>query len=447
MRKLIIHMGVVLGLLCSFRSWASTTEQSRALDQFIRGTVADQMEDRYRAIFHYQEALRNDSTSAFIYVALAQDYLLLGNPSSANDLLNHALRLHPDNIPALELKLVIERGSGKFSEAQSLAKTLVKLSPKNVNYLRQLLAIEVGLKNFSGADKLRTEIESLEGQTGDVSRQLLGIYLTGGETKRAIAILQQLIAKDSTDSGLLYALGTCQIQLGDTVAGEQMLRKALALDPKDVRDWIGLAVLSMDQHRFINVLAITDSAAKHVPLNANLLSLKGAALQRLNRNAEALAALTQAVTMDSSQVAAAGTVALIYDAMDSVSQAVTWYEKTIRTSDSAAIYLNNLAYTLATHNLELERARTLSDLAIKGNEKNGAYLDTRGWIEFLMGDNDAALDWLKRASKQSPQNATIFEHIGDVLTKDGDARKAEKYYRKALELEPDNSPLRKKLAP
>jgi tetratricopeptide (TPR) repeat protein len=450
-----IRISIVLTALIALTfatGWASesgntaTDSNARALDQFIRGTVADQMEDRYRAVFHYQSALRFDSTSGFIYVALAQDYILLGNPSEAGGLLDKALSIHPDYTPALELKALMLRGTGKMPEARAILRKLVEQTPTNTQYMRQLLSIDLNLKDWSDAERLYGKIVAREGESDMLSRQVLSVCMAAGQNDRAIGLLKKLVATDSTDAGLWYALGTCYLQKGDSALGNQYATRACMLDPEEPRYWIGRAVIAADQQRFEEVLTIVDSALVHVQPAAGLYSLKGAALSRLGRKTEAVEAFKTAIDHDSTMFIAMGALALIYDETDSVDQAVALYERAIRLSDSAAVYLNNLAYTLASRGLELDRALDLSQRALALEPKNGAYLDTRGWIDYGLGHYDDALDWLKKASKASPDGATILEHIGDVYAKLGSDGKAKKYYERALKLDPKNETLQKKLA-
>jgi tetratricopeptide (TPR) repeat protein len=103
----------------STAAFSAVVDRTRAMDQFIRGTIADQTGDHYRAAFHYQEALRWDSSSAFLHVALAQDYLLLGNPELADQQLNKALRLDRNHVPALEMKVVLLRGTGNSAQTEA----------------------------------------------------------------------------------------------------------------------------------------------------------------------------------------------------------------------------------------------------------------------------------------------------------------------------------------
>lgn len=420
---------------------------ARAMDQFIRGTTADQVEDYYRAVFHYQEALRFDSTSALIQVALAQDYALLANPSMALEYVNRALSLHPDYVPALELKTLLMRSTGKMIEARDALRKLIQIDPKKREHLRDLLSVELTLRDFKEADKIYQRIVQQGGDSDALSRQILAVYLAAGQMDRAVPLLKKLIAADTTDTGLVYTLGTAYLQKGDTTGGESLVLKANRMDPGEPRFWVGRALIAMDRRRYSEVPVIVDSALAHTKPQAGLYSLKGIALNRIGGHTqESIEALEAAVRLDTTMYVAMGTLAVIYDGLDSVDRAIDLYERAIVLSDSAPIYLNNLAYTYATRARNLDEARRLVEAALKAEPKNGAYLDTMGWIEYMLGHYDNAIDWLKKAIKYSPDSADILEHLGDTYTKNGDRRKAEKMYRRALEKNPQNESLRQKIS-
>lgn len=423
------------------------SDKASALDHFIRGSVADVMEDRYRALYHYQEALRYDSTSAFIYVALAQDYILLGNPSQALMLLDKALQIQSDHIPALELKALLLRTMGKGSEARNVLRRLVEIVPDKSDYQRQLLAVELAMGNYREADRIFQRIEQDGYNDGFLSRQVLAVYLTVGEYDRAEAILRALIEADSTDAGLYYTLGNCRLQQRDTVQAEYLLNRANRMEPGEPRYWIALAAISMSKQQYSAVTELIDSALVHTEPHTSLYNLKGLALYRAGEIDESIIALRKAIELDSTMYVAIGSLALVYDEVDSLSEAVELYERAIRLSDSAATYLNNLAYTLASRGLELERAKTLSNRALELEPENGAYLDTMGWIEFGLGNYQSALRWLKKALRADPGNAATLEHLGDTYTKLGDRANAKKYYKDALEKNPGNEQLIEKLNP
>jgi tetratricopeptide (TPR) repeat protein len=423
------------------------SDRARALDHFIRGTVADVMEDHYQAIFHYQEALRCDSASPFVYVALAQDYLLLGNPVQAEALLDHALRLQPNHVPALELKSLLLRSTGRIEAARQVLRRLVQAAPDNVEHLRQLLAAELVAGDFKEAQRLLEHLKTMGKDDGLLDRQVLAVYLTAGQFERAATLLEQMIGQDSSDAGLVYALGNCRLQQGDTIRAEELIRRANRTEPGEPRYWIALAAVAMGRQDFARVTELVDSALARTPPHASLFSLKGLALYRTGKAAESIPVFRQAIELDSTMYVAMGSLALVYDELDSVEQAVELYERAIRLSDSAATYLNNLAYTFAARGIELERAQALVRRALEAEPGNSAYLDTMGWVEYGLGDYRSAIRWLEKAQRADPSNAATLEHLGDAHEKLGKRSKALRYYREALRLDPANETLRGKSEP
>ena len=423
------------------------SDKAQALDCFIRGTVADVMEDHYRAVFHYQEALRCDSTSPFIYVALAQDYVLLGNPVQAEALLDRALRIQPDHVAALELKALLLRSMGQTEAARDVLRRLVQAAPDRAEYLRQLLAAELVAGDFKEAQRLHEHLKSAGDDDGILDRQVLAVYLTAGEFGRAATLLEQMIAQDSADAGLVYALGNCRLQQGDTTQAAELLRRANRMEPAEPRYWIALAAMAMGRQDFASVTALVDSALAHTAPHASLFSLKGLALYRTGKAGESIPVFEQAIELDSTMYVAVGSLALVYDELDSVDRAVELYERAIRLSDSAATYLNNLAYTYASRGMELERAKVLVRRALDIEPGNSAYLDTMGWVEYGLGDYHSAIRWLEKARRVDPANTATLEHLGDAHLKLGKRPKALRYYREALKIDPGNEELRRKIEP
>lgn len=415
------------------------------MEQFIRGTIADQTGDHYRAVIHYQEALRYDSSSAFLCLALAQDYLLLGNPELAQEHLNKALRLDPNNVSALELKVVLVRGTGNMAMAREYVKRLSELVPKDSRYLREMLAIALSQGKYEEADRLYEQIVEIEGETDQLIRQVLTVYLMNQQPDRAIPLLKELHERDSTDAAVVFSLGTTYMQIGDTTKGEEYMRRANRMAPTEPRYWIGLGVLALDRKQYEQAQAIADSAISKVGLHAGLYTIKGNALNRLGKTLDAAAALEQAIALDSTLFSAVGVLALIYDRLDSLSRVEELYERAIRLSDSAAVFLNNLAYAYAQRGVKLERAKVLSTRALQRDPKNASYLDTMGWVEYQLGHYDDAVRWIKKAL-DAETNAEVLEHLGDAYAKQGSREKAAKCYRRALESNPTNEQLRKKLA-
>ncbi|MBU0692116.1 tetratricopeptide repeat protein [bacterium] len=435
---------VCLGL--STLSYSSTEEaNTRALDHFIRGTIASEVENHYQAVFHFQEALRSDPRQPFIHVALAQEYMILDQPGRALELLEDALAIDSSYTDALELKAAILRSTGKYSEAIATLETLVRADSTNYSYQYDLLFGYLSIGDFDKADELFERHIEGESDIVPLIRQILSIYALSEEYDRAIPYMNRLLKSDTLDASMMYSMGALYLQVGDTLSGESLIQRAIDLEPSEPRYWFARAVLEYERGNFEDVFEIAEAAVKAAGEQASLSNLLGNAFSRLGRTDEAIAAFCSAIALDSTHFPAMGSLALIYDGLDSLDRVVELYEKAIELSDSTPVYLNNLAYTYAERGIELEKARLLVTQALAADPENAPYLDTMGWIEYQTGNYEEAVEWLRKAIKIDAENAPLYEHLGDAYYKLGKESKARSYYRKGLARDLGNESLLRKL--
>jgi Tfp pilus assembly protein PilF len=114
-----------------------------------------------------------------------------------------------------------------------------------------------------------------------------------------------------------------------------------------------------------------------------------------------------------------------------------------------AATLNYLGYMWAENGVNLERAADMLTRAVSQEPRNGAYIDSLGWVYFRQGKLDLAEKFLTDATHLLPRDATVHEHLGDVFAKRGDLTRALTLYRAALGLEleaKDEAKLRTKIA-
>lgn len=105
--------------------------------------------------------------------------------------------------------------------------------------------------------------------------------------------------------------------------------------------------------------------------------------------------------------------------------------------------LNYLGYMWAEQGVNLERAHEMLTRAVGQEPNNGAYVDSLGWVYFRLGNLDLAEKYLTDARRLAPRDATVAEHLGDVLAKRGDMARALQEYRTALSLDPQSKDVEK----
>ncbi len=105
---------------------------------------------------------------------------------------------------------------------------------------------------------------------------------------------------------------------------------------------------------------------------------------------------------------------------------------------------NDLAYSWINRGVRLDEAEPRIRMAVARAPRQGAYLDTYGWLMYKKGRFDEARLWLGRAFRsRGGKDPVIADHLGDACWKAGARDEAVRYWKQALELleEPRDRPL------
>lgn len=100
--------------------------------------------------------------------------------------------------------------------------------------------------------------------------------------------------------------------------------------------------------------------------------------------------------------------------------------------------LNYLGYMWADRNVNLARAETMLEKAVSMQPRNGAYVDSLGWVYFRLGKLDLAKKHLEDATLLVPRDPTIRHHLADVYARLGMTDEALVEYKKARDFEPED---------
>ncbi|MDD8051049.1 MAG: tetratricopeptide repeat protein [Verrucomicrobiota bacterium] len=107
--------------------------------------------------------------------------------------------------------------------------------------------------------------------------------------------------------------------------------------------------------------------------------------------------------------------------------------------------LNYLGYMMAERGEDLLEAKSLIERALELSPENGAYLDSLGWALYRLGDLNGALENLLKAQESIDDDPVVFEHLGDVYWDLGQLGRARSAWNRALELDPGNQDIQRKL--
>lgn len=109
------------------------------------------------------------------------------------------------------------------------------------------------------------------------------------------------------------------------------------------------------------------------------------------------------------------------------------------------VIMNNLAYTWAELDRELDKALALSLKTVEADPDNASYLDTLGWIYYRLGRYDEAVKWLKKAKEKDPQNAIILDHLAEAYARINELPLAIQLWTEAMPLHQNPSVIDQKI--
>ena len=228
-------------------------------------------------------------------------------------------------------------------------------------------------------------------------------------------------------------------------SAERHYQKALKYLPDDpfllTFHGISLQRLNRDEE----ALADFYKALEIDSLNMNSLVSLGISLNRLNRDQEALAPLEKALKIEPENYTALSTLGMLYDELKIYQKCDSLYEKALQLYPDNPLFLNNYAYSLAERGERLAYALEMAKKAVDAEPENSAYLDTLGWLYYMLTNYNLALVYITQSVERREDSSVVIEHLGDVYLKLGNNEEAETQWKRALDLDKENERLKLKI--
>lgn len=182
-------------------------------------------------------------------------------------------------------------------------------------------------------------------------------------------------------------------------------------------------------------VAVTDPSS-----SVDLASARGELLMRVNRFDEALDLYNHELQRYPDDEGLLYSRAFLYDRMGRLDDSLRELEALLEKHPDDPVALNALGYTLADRTDRYEEAYGYIKRAYDLAPDNPAIVDSMGWIEYRMGNDDAAIEYLRRAWDMS-RDPEIAAHLGEVLWHKGDRDGAEEVWFESLSENPESQVL------
>jgi tetratricopeptide (TPR) repeat protein len=229
----------------------------------------------------------------------------------------------------------------------------------------------------------------------------------------------------------------------------EQLGYSLDVNPTDADGWRNMVILNMLDDNYPAAIKASEKALEYNPDNVDLLRYVAGSYYQMKEYGKAVETYQKAILMvDSTDVELLSEIITgmgdIASEMGDDESAIGYYNRALELAPLNSGALNNYAYFLAQRGQYLDHAERMAALALKDEPDNANYIDTYAWIFFAKKDYDKALLYIKSAVEKDEDN-NLLEHYGDILWFVGEKEAAVEQWTKALELDPDNELLQRKV--
>ena len=380
-----------------------------------------------------QRAVERDPGDIESWSALGRIYETAGKLPKALEAWEQALEHDPDNRDVL-------------LNAGRLALRLKKVADARA-YFDQVLAQgrdpEIAVKvsfSYLAAHQLQLAADVLDQARANGQEPRLHFY-AGLVHERVREFQKAADAFDAVPRGLgdvsseaRLHRGICLSQLGQHKAALEVLLKV----KEEKAELVGVdPAISRTQERAGQVKEAEATLVRAMGqggASTELLEALAGFYGRQNRLQDAVSLLNGALARAPKDEALLFALASVHEKKGEWARAVEKVRIILDGDPKNATALNFMGYTLAQNGGDLEEAERLVRRALELKPDSPAFLDSLGWVLFKKGDADQGARVLELAVGAGPEDATPFEHLGDVCAKLGRKQRAQECYSRSIEL-------------
>jgi tetratricopeptide (TPR) repeat protein len=368
---------------------------------YLRAGNAQSARDRFKAL---SDADPKDARTRFYYAEALSD---LGNYAEAEAVYRQLLKEDPRDAEAASSFALSLAGQKKWDEASEAFNRVLTMSgvPDNLTALArtQLAYIDLQKGNYAAAVETAKAIFVFRDKPNAQAINIAVEALKRQEKyAEAVTLLAPLVKQFPSETFLTARYVEALIRSGDKAKAKELADAQLTVGPRG-----------------------TIAAAE--------------AYMQAKDTKSAIDLMKRAVAAKPDEVDLRFQLGSLYERAEDYQNAEKEFLAVLEKQPEHAPTLNYLGYMWADRSMNLDRAKEMLTRAVGQEPQNGAYVDSLGWVYFRLGDLANAEKYLTDATQLMPRDATVHEHLGDVLAKRGQKSRALEVYRTALSLDPEET--------
>jgi tetratricopeptide (TPR) repeat protein len=346
------------------------------------------------------------------------------NSVAAIPVLQHLLRLRPDDRTSHGMLAVIEYGRGDCASAVIHFEKSGSLFDSKVDALHANAICLVKLKQFDKAAKAFERAVALEPDDKRERQLLASIQLMAHEPQSAIASLAPLLGSDNPDVGTLELAAAAYEDAHDTGKAVDTLRQAILLDPGNVNLYLDFANVSSVHQSFQVGIDVVNDGIGQQPDAAPLYFARGVLYVQLGKYDQAQSDFERAYDLDPNQSLSVAAQGLADVNANDLDRALTTVQTNLKRKPNDPILLYLQADVLSrkgveTGTPEFQLAMRSARKAVSVRPGLGPARSVLAKLYLQAGQYPEAIEQCKKALDIDPKDQTSLYRLIQALRKTG----------------------------
>lgn len=386
-------------------------------------------------------------------------HLLKNDTIAAYEEIEKLCQEYPNEMEHRVNKANLYHQNGHFADARAEYQKILEKEPHNGFAMYSCMIHYKELKEDSLYEDMLQQLLLKSDANTALKAAILKDYTrkqmqTKGDTIALFNLFEQTLEQPQDDASLaqtyVYTL------FGLESKGERMkkaLEKLLLLDPENIEARFELMKYAVEKEDYWKIANLSIEGTKTNPEILEFYywgAVSCITLQRYDDALELLRPFPAIVEKKKNEWEKSGQLLseifsisgdLLHENGE-IEEAYKAYERSLVWNPKNLGCLNNYAYFLCLENKELEKAEKMSQQTVEAEPKNAVYLDTYAWILYNMERYTQAGIFIEQALKyteDTEENATYYDHAGDIFFQCGEKNRALENWKKALKLTQDES--------
>lgn len=440
--------------------------------RFVLSALLERKGDRPAAMEQMKAAVAADPKNSQARGNLAGLYLRSGDNASAEETLRQAADELSDSKEASTMLLAYYTQINQTAKAEPAYAALVAKHPKSAPLRLEYARIVLANKDVTKAKGLVADLVKSDPNDPDVAVLNGGLMMNDGKFNEAFDVLQKAAKSSPQNLQVKLWLGRAAMAKGDTTVAEQSFRDATGINPRSIDALSGLAQTALAKKDYSLLIQVAETTMTVAPQLSNPYVWRGLAEQSQKDPQKAKADFQQALKLNPKDSTASLQLGQIALGENKYPEARTFLEQTL-VSNPGTFRALGLLTALDLYQKQPAKAMAriqdmiakypdqsplydqLSDVQRATGDLPGAIASGEKAMKLNPADNEAiviytrallasgnvdkAISSWQQWTVDHPRDAQANAVLGTLLESKGDKEKATTYYKKALQIQPEQA--------